>query len=151
MKWVREAVYLVIILVMILVAIFLYDKDPVTITVDRVVTQVDTLVVVDTVLSDPIYIEKKVVLYDTIYVDRSGDSIKTETARLDTTFEDSAKLSVSYYITPRVYDISYVPAPVKSQTITRQVTETVYVDSSAWWDKAWIGSAVSLGVIILLK
>ena len=121
--------------------------------ITRTVIDRDTIIVVDYRTPDPIYIEREVIVYDTIYVATSGDSIETEVATLDTTFEDSARLEVSYYITPRVYDISYYAPPVESKTVTIKELETVYVDSSAWWDNAIVGGVAGslfTGLIVSL-
>lgn len=131
--------FLALILLLALGISIFRKPEPKKVYLDKIVTKTDTIVVVDYIKSDPVYIEKEVTIHDTIFITTSGDSVETELARLDTVFQDSAKLSVSYYLAPRVYDISYYPAPVKSKTVTIKELETVYVDSSAWWDNALVG------------
>jgi len=144
---------LALILLPVLAYFILHKPEPESVYLDRVVTKVDTIMVIDYLEQDTVFVEKEVTVHDTIFITTAGDSIKTEVARLDTTFQDSAELSIAYFIAPRVYDVRYLPAPIKRQTITREVLETVYVDSSAWWDKAWVGGvggAVFTALIVSL-
>jgi len=131
------------IVILIAIAMWLYivtlnPVKPQIITVDSVITKVDTFVTY--IQHPPETITERIFIHDTIYVSPAGDTTITEVATLDTSFEDGAELGVSYYITPSVYSIRYTPAPIKTQTI--ELMNTIYVDSSnvAWWDNWKIGA-----------
>jgi hypothetical protein len=100
---------------------------------------------------DKIFIERKVVVHDTVYFAQSGESIETGVARFDSTFDSGAELGVSYYLSPSIFEIDFTEAPIEIKTITNNVASTVYVDSSAWWDRAWIGAGGTLALIKLLQ
>jgi hypothetical protein len=112
----------------------------------------DTTITVTQEIPGPtIYIEKPVVLYDTIYVDSSGAEVPSEAASLDTIFTDGAELEVTYFLTPRVYDIQYDPAPATIKEVT--VTNTEYVTvKPPWWDRFKVGAGVgALSTAILVS
>jgi len=115
----------------------------------QVIIQTDTLT--EYIKQDPIYIEREVVVRDTIYITQSGDSIETGVARFDSSFDSGAELEISYYLSPSIFNINLIEAPIQTVTITNDVQSTVYVDSSAWWDKAWIGAVSTVTLIKLLQ
>jgi len=116
----------------------------------RTDTTIDTITVIDYIEADPITVTKTVTVHDTVYV-TDQDTIVTEVASLDTVFADSATIEINYYITPKVFDLSYTPAPVKTINNTIYHTTVSYVDTSAWWDRAWVGVAGTAVVVFLLK
>jgi len=128
-------VAVVLAIVMVILAFIFYKPKPQIQVLDREVIKRDTIVVVDYREPEPIYIEKKVFVTDTVYVTAENDSIETEVAQLDTTFRDGEQLSVTYYSVPHVFGIEFVGAKdsIKTVTITKEIT--TYVDSSAFWDK----------------
>jgi hypothetical protein len=144
----------VLIAILVVVSIFLFVSQPdppppETITV----TKTDTLT--QYIESDPIIIEKQVTVRDTIYIDAEGDSIQTEVARLDSSFDSGAELSVSYFISPRVFKVDLIEAPIEVKTITNNVTVTEFVDNHPKWDRfkygLWSGIATTALVIFLVK
>jgi hypothetical protein len=141
------ALFFVIVLLLAL-GIFYKPTPPVQI-IDREIIKRDTIVVVDYIEADPIYIKEQIFVRDTIYISTDGDSTATGVASLDTAFVDGAELSVLYYIKPRIYEIEYTSAPVEAQTINVTNTEYVYIDSSArpFWDRFKYGFATGVPVI----
>ena len=121
-----------------------------------VITTVDTVesIVIEYIDQDPIYIEKKVYIKDTVYVN-GVDTIATEVAALDTTFADSARISLDYYIRPSIFQVQYTPAPIKTKEIVITKENTVFVDTSKFWDKFKYGFptgiATSAILVYLLK
>ena len=123
-----------------------FEKERVVVT--KTIITTDSIVVY--VPQPPQIITKEIHVSDTIYITRSGDTTITEVAKIDTSFEDGAGLEVSYYLNPRIYEISYTPAPIKEKTIIK--LETIYVDSSAWWDNFKIGVGAGLmGAVLLVS
>ena len=103
----------------------------------------DTVATIDTVeVYGLIEIKETVVVTDTLFIDSGGDTISTEVAELDTIFIDGARLSVAYFISPRIYDIKYKPAPVQIRTV--EITNTVTAPRR-WWDKP--GAILAVGII----
>ena len=148
------ATALIIVGLSIIVGALMFAPEPLPPTV---ITEVDTVetIVVEYIPQDPIVIEHIVEVKDTVYITVGGDSIDTEYASLDTAFEDSARLSIDYFITPRVFSVEYMPAPIKVKEIIITKDQTVYVDTSAWWDRfdygAYTGIATSAILVYLLK
>jgi hypothetical protein len=114
------------------------------------VTDTVTQVIIDYQEADPITVTKTVTVHDTVYV-TGQDTIQTDVASIDTVFADEARISVDYYISPKVFDLSYTPGPVKTIEKTIYNKTTTYVDTSAWWNKAWVGVAGSAVIVFLLK
>ena len=112
----------------------------------QIITHTDTLT--EYTQLDPIIIERQVIVRDTVYISTQGDSIATGVARFDTTFDSGSELGVSYFISPSIFNIDFEEAPIKTITITNDTMSTVYVDSSAWWDKWWVGAS---GTVVLIK
>jgi len=103
----------------------------------------DTLTTVDTVeIYELIEVKETVVVRDTIYRDTEGDTISTKIAELDTIFIDGARLSVAYYVAPRVYELKYKPAPREIQTVT--ITNEIERPRE-WWDRP--GLILAAGII----
>lgn len=156
MKALKEILLAVVLaIVMLLLLGLFYPVEPEIQILDREVVKRDTILVVDYIDKDPVYIEKEIIVHDTVYVNTSGDSVKTEVARLDTTFEDSARLEIAYYLAPRIYDVIYYAPPIESKTVTVNTTEYVYVDSSATelWDRAkygYVAGVVSTALLVYL-
>jgi len=138
---------------LILIAIYLYFftlKPVETITVDKVVTKIDSFVVY--VQQPPITIREEVTVHDTVYVSQDGDSINTQSAELDTVFQDSSELGIIYYINPSIFEVNYRPARTQIQTI--KTLETIYVDSSSVprWDRFKYGTVAGLlGTALLVS
>ena len=104
----------------------------------------DTTITITQEIPGPtIYIEKPVVLYDTIYVNTTGEEIPSEAASLDTVFADGAALGVTYYLAPRVYDVQYDPAPVTIKEVTVNTVEYVTLESP-WWDHFKVGAGAGV-------
>ena len=119
-------------------------------TVVDVVHDTLTTTVVDYVYQDPITVRDTVKIRDTLYI-FNDDTVATGVASMDTVFADSSRIAIDYFIEPKVFEVDYLPAPVKIIENTVTVTNTVYIDSSAWWDKAWIGASGALLLIIAIK
>lgn len=136
--------------ILVLVAMLYYGEEKPPVPPPSIVVQTDTVIVVDYIDKDPVYIEKKVIVRDTVYVHPEGDTTDTGFAPLDTTFRTGDRLSVIYYIEPRVFDIEFYPAPAESVTTTITNTEYVYIDSSAWWDTFRIGATSGVIATALL-
>lgn len=120
------------ILTLIAVAILVWFAKPKDVIYETETVR-DTLTVTHTeyVKQDPIIIKEKVVVRDTtiIYKDKP---IQTEVARLDTVFAEGSRLSVSYFINPRIFEIEYEPAPAEVKTIEKTITETVTLKPRKW-------------------
>ena len=146
---------LIFILLVSVLGFLIFWQSPDT-TPPTVITNIDTVetIIIEYQPQDPIYIEKKVYIKDTVYV--SGvDTITTEVAGLDTTFSDSAQLSLDYYIRPSVFQLRYTPAPIKTKEIVITKENITYVDTSKWYDRfdygAYTGIATSAVLVFLLK
>lgn len=109
----------------------------------------DTITVVDTayIEKEPIRIKETVVVRDTIIKHRDR-FIETEVAEFDTTFKEGSKLEISYYLSPRVFDIKYDPAPVEIRTVTETVTETIEIRPNPWKLVSLCAIGVVIGIVI---
>lgn len=107
-----------------------------------------TITVLEYLPSDTITV--KSIVRDTVYIDQGGDTVNTYVASMDTTFADSAGISIDYFIEPEIFGLRYTPAPLK--TIITKIPEpyTVYVDSSAWWNKFKYGTYVGVSITAIL-
>lgn len=144
-----------LIAICLLIAIFFvfikfYKPEPQIQILNRDVVRTDTLVIVDYLTPDPVYIEREVIVRDTIYISRDGDTTTTEVATLDTAFATGDRLSILYYIAPSIFDIEFEGArdSIRTVTVTKEIN--TYVDTSAWWDNYKLGAMSGVVATALL-
>jgi hypothetical protein len=142
---------LIFILIVLVSWVYLNQPEPPppeTITV----TKTDTLT--QYIESDPIIIKEESVVRDTVIIYKDKE-VATEVAQIDTTFDSGAQLAVSYYLTPHLFELEYIPAPVQVKEITTTKTITEYIDTHKKWDRAkygfWSGIATTAIVVFLVK
>ena len=131
---------------------YLFTTEPV---VPETIIETDTVTVVEYIKSDPIIIEKQVTVRDTIYIDSKGDSVETGVARLDSIFDSGAELEVSYFLSPRVFEINFTEAPIEIREVKVTETRTEFIDTHKWWDRAkygfYVGVTTASAIVYLLK
>jgi len=115
----------------------------------QLIIRTDTLT--EYIKQNPVYIEREVIVRDTVYLTQAGDSIETGVAEFDSAFDSGAELGIRYYISPSIFDINLTEAPLQTVTITKEIESTVYVDSSAWWNNVYVGAGATIVIIKLLQ
>jgi hypothetical protein len=151
MKVLKEiSMAIVFALVIILLLGIFYSPEPQIQILNRDIVHRDTVTVVEQLPPKRVYIEKQVIVRDTVYITNSGNEIATEVARLDTTFGRGEELSVAYFTVPSVFELEFVGArdSIKTITITKEIN--TYVDSSAWWDNFKWGATSGIVATALL-
>jgi len=87
----------------------------------------------------PVYVEVPKIVHDTIKVSEKGDSVRTLSTKLDTTFKEghlAAKVSIVDTIPPTSeWDVAWTPVPREIITTTYQTTFVETVKVREWIDK----------------
>jgi len=151
MTLVKDLVIAVILVIAILLLLgIFYKTEPQIQILNRDVVRTDTLVIVDYLTPDPVYIEREVIVRDTIYISRDGDTTTTEVATLDTAFATGDRLSILYYIAPSIFELEFEGArdSIRTVTVTKEIN--TYVDTSAWWDNYKLGAMSGVVATALL-
>jgi len=142
---------IIIVLAIVTALMFMSERDPVK---PKIITRTNTIysdTLITYLWNSTINIKEQATVHDTVYIDSSGDSIKTRVAELDTVFDSGSELDIRYFMHPNVFEVDFSEAPIKTITVTDSILETVYVDSSLWWNKAWIGAGATVVMLKILQ